>query len=375
MEPSNLKVLFLTDIPSPYRVSFFNELGKLCNLTVLFERKASKNREKSWHSEEFSNFTPIFLKGIKLNANKRINLDVRKYLKEDLFDLFIIGGYSTPTGILAIEVLNFKKIPFILNADGGVVRKESKLKTMIKRHFISSAKYWLSTGNNTSKYLEHYEAIKKNIYKYPFTSFSRQDVLNTIVSENDKNKIKRELNITEEKVILTVGQFIPRKGIDVLLKACIDLPKNYGIYIIGGDPPRQYTDFKERNKLNNVHFINFLDKDELKKYYYCSDVFVLPTREDVWGLVINEAMANGLPVITTEKCVAGLEMIKEKENGFIIPVDDNDTLSDKIKQIMVNESLRKNMAVNSLKKAKEYTIENMAATHLNILETVLKKEN
>ena len=74
--------------------------------------------------------------------------------------------------------------------------------------------------------------------------------------------------------------------------------------------------------LNNVHFIDFKNKDTLKEYYHVADVFVLPTREDIWGLVINEALAYGLPVITTDKCMAGLEMIENGKNGYIIPVND-----------------------------------------------------
>ena len=50
-------------------------------------------------------------------------------------------------------------------------------------------------------------------------------------------------------------------------------------------------------------------------YYQAADMLVFPTREDIWGLVINEAMANGLPTVSTDKCVAALEMIKQGENG------------------------------------------------------------
>ena len=57
-----MKILWLTNIPSPYRVDFFNELGKLCELTVLFEKKAASDRDDSWKNFEAKNFTPVFLK-------------------------------------------------------------------------------------------------------------------------------------------------------------------------------------------------------------------------------------------------------------------------------------------------------------------------
>lgn len=55
-----------------------------------------------------------------------------------------------------------------------------------------------------------------------------------------------------------------------------------------------------------------------------ADIFVHPTREDIWGLVVNEAMAKGLPVITTDRCVAGLELIKNESVGRIVPVENID---------------------------------------------------
>ena len=79
---------------------------------------------------------------------------------------------------------------------------------------------------------------------------------------------------------------------------------------------KEYINYISEHQLTNVFFFDFMNKELLFKYYQISDLFVLPTREDIWGLVINEAMANGLPIITTDKCVAGKELIND--NGYII---------------------------------------------------------
>ena len=164
-----------------------------------------------------------------------------------------------------------------------------------------------------------------------------------------------------------MGQFIYRKGFDVLLKTWQNCSKEYGIYIIGAEPTEEYLNLQRRLGLTNVHFVGFKTKNELQEYYQAADLFVLPTREDIWGLVINEAMANGLPVITTNKCVAGMELIEDGKNGFIIPVDDEKALDDKINTILCDEVLCVNMAKESLKRIKPYTIENMALKHWNII--------
>ena len=369
------KVLFLTNIPAPYSVYFFNELGKLCDLTVLFERKTSNERELAWFNNNFTDFKAVFLEGIKINKNIALCFSVTKYLKRELFDLIIVGGYATPTGMLAINYLKLKKIPFVLNADGGFINKnESFLKRVIKKYYIASADFWLSTSEITNSYLEHYGANSKAISIYPFTSLLQKDIIKCPIDDKTRKNLRDKLNICEEKVILYVGQFIHRKGIDVLLKACTKIPKEYGVYIVGGRPTQEYLVLIKKFGLSNVHFIGFRYKEELKEYYMASDLFVLPAREDIWGLVINEAMAYGLPVVTTDKCIAGLELVKNYKNGFIVPVEDERILANKINKILKDDDLRTKMAKNSLVKIKQYTIENMAKLHMRIFSNFLECE-
>ncbi|MCC3648462.1 glycosyltransferase family 4 protein [Cytobacillus oceanisediminis] len=376
MNKTKRRVLFLTNIPSPYRVDFFNELGKRCELTVLFERKSSDDRDSHWHSHKFINFKSIFLKGIKKGSNKALCPGVIKYLRKDLYDLIIIGGYATPTGMLAINYMNFKRIPFVLNTDGGIINKnENPFKVSIKKYFISKASYWLSTGIATTSYLEHYGADIRKTFVYPFTTLLYEDILNTPLRKEEKKNIKKKLNIVEEKVILSVGQYTHRKGFDILLNAGKEFPENVGVYIIGGTPTEDYLELKNRLGLKNVHFVDFISKEELKEYYMLSDIFVLPTREDIWGLVVNEAMAYGLPVITTDKCIAGLELVENYKNGVIIPVNDSKILSKVVNELIEDSSLLKSMSQNNLKKIEKYTIENMAQEHIDIFNCILDKRN
>lgn len=370
-----MRVLFQTNIPSPYRVEFFNALGKMCDLTVLYERDSAYNRNNRWKAVHNENIKIIFLKGIKISTDSSLCLEVYKWLKKGLFDIFVVGGYSTPTGVLMIETLKLKKIPFIINADGGLIKKESNFKYFIKRHLISSANYWLSTGFITNNFLKHYGANVNNIYEYPFTSISEKDILKLPIDKIQKKIFREKLGISEENIILSVGQFIYRKGYDILLKTCEMLPKNYGIYIVGGVPTEEYLRMKEKMGLSNVHFVSFKTKKCLAKYYLAADLFVLPTREDIWGLVINEAMAYALPVITTNKCVAGLEMINDDENGFIVDVENKKMLAQKILDVLENHNLLGEMGKNNLKKINNYTIENMALEHMKIFENIMKRNN
>jgi glycosyltransferase involved in cell wall biosynthesis len=361
-----MKVFYLTNIPSPYRVDFFNELGKYCDLTVLFERRNAKDRNLDWISGNIRNFKAVYLQGIKYGSDSAFCPSILKWLRKDLFDVFVIGGYGTTTSMLAIEILRLKKLSFYLNADGGFIKGDQKFIARIKRHFISSASWWLSTGERTTNYLEYYGANRKRVMEYPFSSILKKELINVPSTLDEKSILKKDLNINFSKVVISVGQFIYRKGFDVLLEAWANIEyQDTGLLIIGGgEKYQEYQELILKKNIKNVILIDFVEKSKLIKYLQCSDIFVFPTREDIWGLVVNEAMSNGLPVITTDRCLAGLELVKN--NGFIVPIENSHSLLSNLNKILKNEDLRVKMAQNSLDIIKTYTIENMAKTHFDI---------
>lgn len=361
-----MKVLFMANIPSPYRVEFFNELGKYTDLTVTFEGKRATDRDVKWKSSNFTSFKAVFLNGIRTRSDQFLCFDIIKILKQG-FDRIIVGGYSSPTAMVAIEYMRLKGIKFFIEADGGLISQESNFKYLVKKHLISSANGWLSSGKVTSDYFIHYGADNKDIHVYPFSSLKAEDILSGCLSLDEKRRKRKKSGINENKIVISVGQFIHRKGFDILLKAWKKCPKEYGLYIIGAEPKEEYLDLQRKLGLDNVHFVGFKNKKDLKEYYQSADLFVLPTREDIWGLVINEAMGNGLPIITTNRCVAGIELVEDEKNGFIVPVEDEEALSDKVITILNNDIVCNNMAEESLRKIREYTIENMALIHAKIL--------
>lgn len=371
-----MRVLFLTNIPSPYRVDFFYELGKYCDLTVIFERKHALDRNNEWTSNNNTTYKSVFLNGKNIKNDKAICPEIVKWINKDMFDIFVVGGYSTPTAMIAIQIMKMKKIPFILNSDGGIIKKDKIIKKIVKKYFISSASICLSTGEMTNKYLLHYGVKKENIFIYPFTSIIDSDIVNSILPLENKSILRKKLGIKGNKIVISVGQFIHRKGYDILINSWKNIDKDYTLVIIGGGEKEfELKGLISKNKLQNIKIVDFKSKKELKEYYLAADLFVLPTREDIWGLVINEAMAHGLPIITTDKCIAGLELIQENENGCIIPVEQSELLSMKIKSYIEDTKLIDRTSKNNLKKIKEYTIEKMVKKHIQIFEIYLNKNS
>ncbi len=367
-----MKILYLTNIPSPYRVDFFNELGKRCELTVIFESTASTERDINWRAESAKNYRAIYLKGIKIGTAESFCPQITRYLTSE-YQIIVIGMYSSPTSMYAIEYMKVRKIPFFLNSDGGMVKNDSLLKAKIKRHFISAASAWLSTGDFTTNYLCYYGAKKDWIFKYPFTSMSEYDISQAhLYKKKGKSFFRKKLGMKEKQIILTVGRFTYKngygKGYDTLLRAAEQMPKSIGIYIVGGDPTEEFVEWKKNKNLSNIHYVGFKKKEMLAEYYAAADIFTLLSVNDVWGLVINEAMAYSLPIIVSNGCGAGIELIQNGVNGYVISVGDDKDFTKKSYYILKNTTLATFMGKNNYKSIENYTIEKMAMAHISCFD-------
>ncbi len=358
------KVLYLTNIPAPYKVAFFNELSKKVDLTVGFESFTDPDRKNEWLKREKIKFNHFFLSEDGISSISNAMKNVLNELKKS-YDIVVISTYYTKIQKKLISYFKKKRIPYAISSDGGYKKKDFILKKLLKKYYLSGAKYYFSPSEITDEYLKYYGA-KTEIYRYPFTSVTDLDIKDYLAyDKGNVLKLKEELNIKEEKVVVGVGSFIHRKGWDILINSIRD--KTIGYYIIGGCITKEYKQLIEERKLSNIHFLEFMDKQNVFKYYRIADLFCLPTREDIWGLVINEALANGLPVVTSNMCLAGLELI-DGTNGILFDVKKENCFSE------LNEAIMKILyspdyyiyKENAFKTARKYTIENMADTYSKV---------
>lgn len=362
-----MRVLFTSNIPVPYRIDFFNELGKYVDLTVVYERQLASDRNKEWLSSKAYNFKVIYLKGKKIGSDSAFCPQICSVIRNGNFDHIILGVYHTLTAMLAIEYMKLTKRKYYFSSDGGFIKEDNLFKYKLKRHFISGATGYFSPGKMTSDYLIHYGADETKINLYPFSSVKSKDILANNISSAEKMYSRQRLGLKGDKIILSVGQFIPRKGYDILIEACSGLSNQIGVYIVGGKITQEYKKLINKYGLENIHFIDFMKKSDLAEYYKASDFFVFPTREDIWGLVVNESMAYGLPVISTTMCNSAMQLIEDGKDGFIIPTNNVVALREAIQKLVDNDDLQENMASSALEKIRKYTIENMVKVHINSL--------
>lgn len=359
------KVLFYSNIPSPYRVDFFNELGKHCDLTVIFELSYSPERDDKWKDYNFKNFKGIVLDGKRISTDTAFCPNITKYLKAERYDEVVVTVLASPTAILAVNWLKRHHIPYIYEGDGGFIHPDNKIKYLIKKRIISGAKYCFSTSKAFDEYCINYGASFEGLIRYPLSSICNEDIIPRCLSLEEKSALKENCHMAEKKCIVSVGQMIERKGFDILLKAAKNLSDEWGIYLIGGNATKELEELVSKLRLENkVHFLDFMDKKTLWKYYQAADLFLLPTREDIWGLVVNEAMANGLPVVSSDKCIAALEMVEDEKNGYIFQSENTEELGQVLKMVNDNPLILVEMAENAREKAYDFTIEKMVDAHI-----------
>ena len=311
------------------------------------------------------------MRGKSVKADGAFCPGVINHIRDKSYDEIICANVASPTGMLAILYMKLVGISYWIEGDGAFAKSGKGLKEAVKRFFISGAKGYFSTSAEHDRYYLTYGADEEKIYRYPFTSLYVKDILSEAPTLREKVEVRRSLGITEQKVVLAVGQFIHRKGFDILIKAAGRMPRDTGFYFVGGNPSEEYLRLREKVGLQKtVHFVGFCEKEKLSLYYKAADLFVLPTREDIWGLVINEAMAHGLPVISTDRCGAALELVRDGENGYIIPTDDDVVLVKRIEHLLNDAEGCRRCAGQALKIVGEYTIEKMASEHIRIVESV-----
>ena len=143
------KVLYISNIEVPYRTEFFNQLSKSVDLTVLYERKKSANRDEKWTSSIKANYKIEYLEGIKVKNEYSFDLKILKYVFSNNYDKIIIGCYNSPSQILAILLMRLFRKKYILNLDGEYFLDGKSFKQKIKRFLIKGAQDYLIAGEKS----------------------------------------------------------------------------------------------------------------------------------------------------------------------------------------------------------------------------------
>lgn len=365
------KILVLGSFPAPYRVEVFKGISSVFQTDVFFATDIDQNRSKEFFvGKDFLRYYVITDKQDK------------KYYKECLrnikqYNAVLAYDWYLPYAMKAEDKCIRYSIPFFVNCDGAFKPDEHSLKDWlkgkIKSYYIKNAEMCFASGVYASEYFKYYGAKEEKIVKHPFTSLHRSEIRTTPVSLEEKQEIKKRLGLKPMKTVLAIGQFIERKGFEALLDAWQQYDNTNQLLLIGGgELKRKYQKVITAHGYKNVTLIDFVSRKKIFEYYYLADLFVLPTKEDIWGLVVNEALAAGVPVISTERCIAALELIENGKNGYIVPANNSRQLGSAIGEFLyLSAEEYTKICNNAIISIKRYAIEDVIERHVKCIISAL----
>ncbi len=389
------KVFFVTNVPTPYRIPLFNtiavrlkESGYCFQVAFYSQLQKWKRMHSRWLSPrgtmidllDKAKFDYLELKTLELHFGYEHIVSLPSDLLDVLYaqkPLAIITGGFSFNSIMILLYSKMKRIPYIIFS-GAVpwAPRKSLLRYLVRKVLIKHASAFIAYGSCAKKYLVALGADMHNI----FVAFN---TVNTDYFSEGVSR-RRERNLTDQKYflaaynILYIGQVTSRKGMIYLWRAVKIIMKDiesFKLYVVGSGPQENYLKSyaDELGIEKHIEFCGFKQPEELLQFYAQCDLFIFPSLYDPWGLVLNEAMAAGLPVIASKYAGATYDLVQDGVNGFVVDPHNIDEMAKKIKILFENPELRRQMGENAQTTVLErFTLEKSAQGFVDAIMRALR---
>jgi glycosyltransferase involved in cell wall biosynthesis len=350
------KVAFVTHFCPHYRVKTFERLAQLYDVDYLFYSPGNEWYGQGIHGVRGGDFRYKYLSGIQLGRRLRITPSLVTYLWREHYVAVvkcINGRFALPATYV---IARLRRVPFVLwMGTWMTVRTPFQLLVFplarwLFRHADAIAVY----GEHTKTYLVQHGVAAEKIF------VAAHAVDNSLycapVSAGEQARCKAELSLDERKVVLYLGRLEEIKGLDYLLHAFAHMRHENAMLVLAGDGSlRESLTMLARDLgiLENTRFAGYVRPEDALRYYSIAHVFVLPsittkTQKETWGLVINEAMNQGLPVVATEAVGAAAGgLVQSGINGFVVPERNTYALAESIGRILEDDELQREMSGNA----------------------------
>jgi glycosyltransferase involved in cell wall biosynthesis len=350
------KVAFVTHFCPHYRVDTFEILAQLYDVEYVFYSSGNEWYGQGIHGVRGGNFRYTYLPGFQLTQTTRVAPALLTHLWRKDYAVFvkcINGRFALPVTYL---IARLRRIPFVLWTGIWVTirtpfhRLAFPLARWIYRHADAIAvygehvkSYLVQQGVQAEKIFVAAHAVDNSLYSSP-------------VSSQERARCKAELYLDGGKVVLYLGRLEEIKGLSYLLTAFARLRLDDAVLVLAGDGSlRQPLTAlaQELGILSKTRFAGYVSPEDAASYYAVADLLVLPsvtmpTGKETWGLVVNEAMNQGLPVIATDAVGAAAGgLVQSGVNGFVVPERNTAALAEAMGRILTDDKLRKEMRQNA----------------------------
>jgi glycosyltransferase involved in cell wall biosynthesis len=323
------RVLAISEIPTPYRLPVYARLAarRDFDFEVLF--CAAEQPDRPWHiEEELARVPHRILRGRTVTFGRtgnrhlyEVNPDIIKELRERRPDVLVIGGYAVFAEQLAFAYAQLHRLPYIIHSESHLLRTRRRSVRALKRlalpPIIGGAAAGLATGSAAAQYLVEYGLSPGRVRLFPNTIDVAEYGRLADVVRRDGDRIRSARNLPA-RFYLYAGRLAPIKGVPELASALTLLGARAPKVVVAGEGPLA----DELGSIPAVTMVGFQQRDRLIELLALAEATVVPSRSESWGVIVNEALACGCPVIASDAVGAVGDLLRDGVNGRIFPAGD-----------------------------------------------------
>jgi 1,2-diacylglycerol 3-alpha-glucosyltransferase len=362
------RLVILSEIIAPYRIPVFNALARHeeLDLHVIFLAESDPElRDWVVYKDEIRFSYQVLPSWRKRLAGKNLllNRGLKAALQQEAPDIILCGGYNYPASWASLRWATKHRTPFILWVESTEqdLRSRNWVIEFLKTKFLKRCSAFVVPGKSSFQYVKKYGARNDEIFTAPNavdTELFSQEA--TAVRQDDESQ-RQSLQLPP-RFFLFVGRLVREKGVFDLLEAygklTPELRAAAGLVLAGeGTARAELVRRASLMKLGQIQFSGFVHREQLASYYALADVFVFPSHTDPWGLVVNEAMACGLPVIASDAAGCTADLVEDNWNGRVVRRGDVAQLASAMEELGRDPALRARMGNHSQERILRYSPE------------------
>jgi glycosyltransferase involved in cell wall biosynthesis len=366
---------FYTNMPTPYQLDFFEALQQLFDLHVIYF--STRESDRSWTLDASNvNYRTTTLKNgwlIRQIQKKVVSFHfslaiIRQIFKQRPQFVIVNGTYWSPNVIIAIILNKLRKSKVFFWSE-PLFPTSSRFKYRLKRILFFPVRRFtdvvFAIGQSAEKSVREY-GYKRPVYLLPYninvnlfseTSMSVEKIADLRLTFKSKNEI----------IFLASGSLIHRKGMDILVDAMSRITRSDIRLLIIGSGPEKETLKLLAGSDHRIIFLGFREKEEIPYWFSLADVFITASRYDGWALVVNEALAAGLPIIASDQVGAARDLLRDNVDSFICGSGNSDQFAAAMIRMIESPDKRAVFAQNARARATEVSSEYNADKLFNIL--------
>jgi glycosyltransferase involved in cell wall biosynthesis len=361
------RVVVLTEIMAPYRIPVLNALAQDTDVDpyVIFLSETDPSLRKWKIYKDEIRFDHAVLPSWRRRVgryNVLLNRGLRAVLDRVRPDAIVCGGYNYFAAWNASVWARSTRVPLLLWSESTICdqRKRRGIVEFLKREFVRRCDAFVVPGKSAREYLLTLGAGEEDIITAP-NAVDNQFFSDRAQAGPSQSDPQRGFELPE-RYFLYVGRLVTEKGIfelfDAYERLSSAIKSRVGLVFVGDGGQRQELMRRIRQMPSGrVQCVGFLQRDGLASVYSKAEALILPTHSDTWGLVVNEAMACGVPVITTTVAGCAADLVDDSVNGFLVRPGDVAGLSSAMSSLVCDPYGRQKMASCARERIQAYSPE------------------